>query len=157
MKKKDFILIASLFIIILIAFILVTLNQKNPSSIANVYHQNDIVIEVDFETNKITTFPQREDGNYPKEIKPLTNEAADKAFVMLGDYFIDGRRTEVVIEIDFDTKSLRIERDETPKQIGVNRSWYDGKGLPVVSLPNKVSIRFELADDNGLDGVIWII
>lgn len=154
MKKKDFILIASLFIIILFAFILVSLNQKNPSSIANVYHQNDVVIEVDFDSNIVTIFPQKENQNYPKEIQPLSNEGADKAYAMLGDYFIDGRRTEVIIEIDFDTKSLRIERDETPKQIGVNRSWYNGKGLPVVSLPNKVSIRFELADDDGLDGVI---
>lgn len=154
MKKKDFILIGSLFVMILIAFLVVNFTQKQPSSIAKVYHQNDVVIEVDFSTNIVKLFPQKEDITYPKEITPLTDEGADKAFIMLGDYFIEGRRTEVVIEIDFDTKNLRIERDETPKQIGVNRSWYNGKGLPVVSLPNKVAIRFESIDDDGLDGVV---
>ncbi|WP_162164073.1 NusG domain II-containing protein [Acholeplasma hippikon] len=153
MKKKDYLLIGGLFIIILISFIWINLSQGKPSTIAKVYHINDVVIEVDFSKNTYQLYPQKVDNNYPKLIEPLSKEGADLAFVMLGDFFIGDRRTELIIEVDFDTKSIRIERDETPKQIGVNRNWYNGKGLPVVSLPNKVSIRFEQTNDD-LDGVI---
>lgn len=154
MKKKDYILISCLFVFFLAAVLWVNLSSQSPSSIAKVYHINDVVIEVDFSKNTYQLYPQKVDPSYPKEITPLVDEGADVAFIIVGDYFIDNRRTELVIEVDFDNKKIRIERDETPKQIGVNRDWYDGKGLPVVSLPNKVSIRFDKLQDDGLDGVV---
>lgn len=153
MKLKDYFIIGTLFIIVLISFIFVNLNAKTNGTVANVYLNNTALISVDFNTNEVKTFNQKDYPNYPKEIKPLTNDGADIAYIVLGDYFINNRRTEVIIEIDFDKKAIRIERDETPKQIGVTRSWYDGSGLPVVSLPNKISIIFEKLAD-GLDGVV---
>lgn len=154
MKKKDIILILSLMLIVATVFILYTLNQKPSGNIARVYNENFIVLEVDFSTNEVKKFQQPGFPDYPKDISFVVDEGADLAFVIMGSYLIDGNRTEVVIEIDFDTKSLRIERDSTPKQIGVHRSWYNGKGLPVISLPNQVFIVFENKIDDDLDGVL---
>src|SRR5690606_1055022 len=123
MKKQDFIIIGGLLIVFSIIFLWVTFFTTQEGNIAKVYQGSQVVIEVDFKTKQVKTFPQKEHPEYPKTTTPVEGEGGDLAYIVLGAYEIDGNRTEVFIEIDWDTSSIRIERDETPKQIGVGRSW----------------------------------
>lgn len=156
MKLRDYIIIGGLFLIALVSFIVITSLNSKSGNTGIVYQGSQKVIEVDFTKNEVKTYPQIDYPDYPKTTTPLGEEGADRAYIIMGDYLINGKRTEVVIEINFEIKSIRIERDQTPKQIGVFRNWYNGNGLPVVSLPNLVYIKFEnkVADDD-VDGYVW--
>ncbi len=154
MKLKDYIIVSSLFVVFGILFIWITFFSGQEGHIAKVYQGNQVVIEVDFENETYKTFTQENAPEYPKETTPVAGEGGDLAFIILGEYMIDGERTEVYIEIDWDTKSIRIERDQTPKQIGVGRDWYNGQGLPVISLPNQVFITFEKTSEDEVDGAV---
>lgn len=153
MKIKDYVIIASLLVIFGIALIIVNLQHGEPGSIGKVFRGSELLIEVDFNKNEVKIYPQSGFPGYPKVTDPIENEGGDLAYIIMGAYEDENGPTEVWIEIDFDTKSLRIAHDSTPKQIGVNRNWYNGTGLPVISLPNKVYIRFENVSDD-MDGYV---
>ena len=154
MKRKDFIIIGTLLIVFSLIFVWVTFLNTSSGKLAKVYQGSQVVIEVDFETKQVKTYKQKDFEDYPKLTTPVAGEGGDVAYIIMGSYEIDGIRTEAFIEIDWDTNSIRIERDSTPKQIGVTRGWYNGQGLPVVSLPNQIYIRFEELIDTGLDGAV---
>jgi|SRR5690554_1979633 len=154
MKKKDFIIIGSLLVVAIVAFVWATFFTVSEGSIAKVYYQNEVVIEVDFNDQTYQMYPQNDAEDYPKLIDTDDKSAADLTFIVLGFYEIEGIRTEAIIEVNFQTKSIRIAKDETPKQIGVSRGWYDGKGLPVVSLPNQIFIKFEQEATDEVDGAV---
>ena len=154
MKLRDYLIIGGVLFIVLALFIWVTYFGQKSGSIANVYQDNDIVIKVDFTTNTYDIYPQAVNADYPMITEPVADEPGDIAFIILGSHIHEGERTKVYIEIDWDKKAIRIQKDETPKQIGVRRNWYDGTGLPAVSLPSKVFIVFETTVDDGVDGVV---
>lgn len=154
MKLRDYLIIGGLLLVVSIAYVIFTFFGPEVSTVAHIYQGNQIVVTVDFEKKTYEVNPQIKDSNYPKTTEPIAGEGGDVAFILLGSYQIDGNFTEVIVEIDFDTSSIRIAKDDTPKQIGVNRNWYNGKGLPAISLPSEVFIVFEIEDDQGLDGVI---
>lgn len=154
MKLRDYLLIGGVFIIVALVYVWVTYFGPDSGSIAFVYQDNDIVIEVNFEDDTYILYPQSVDENYPMVTEPIADEPGDIAFIILGSYIEDGKRTKVYIEIDWDRKAIRIQRDDTPKQIGVRRNWYDGTGLPAISLPSKVFIVFESVVDDGIDGSV---
>lgn len=152
MKLKDYMIISILALIFLITFILIQVTQKKAGDLALVYVAGVKVIEVDFSKNNYELFEQENHEEYPKS---SINEDSNVEVIILGEYQLNGKRTEVVIEISFEKQAIRIKKDSTPKQIGVNRNWYDGKGLPVVSLPNLVYIKFEKEITDGVDAEIW--
>ena len=154
MKLKDYILIGSILLVVAIFYIWVTYFGPKTGSLAYVYQENDIVIEVNFNDDTYILYPQAVDPTYPKLTDPVEAEGGDVGIIILGSFIQDGKRTQVFIEIDFDNKAIRIQKDETPKQIGVRRNWYDGTGLPAISLPSKVFIVFESIEDEGIDGVV---
>lgn len=154
MKKRDYIIIGGLLFVVGILYIWVTFFGAPTGSIAYVYQDNDVVISVNFDDNSYELTPQTIDNNYPLLTDPVPDEGGDVAFIIKGAYIHEGERTLVYIEIDWDKKAIRIQKDETPRQIGVRRNWYDGTGLPAVSLPSKVFIVFETVEDNGIDGVV---
>ncbi|MFA7417198.1 MAG: hypothetical protein WCZ19_01520 [Acholeplasma sp.] len=154
MKLKDYVIIGVIVLVISAFYIWVTYFGPESGSIAYVYQDNDIVIEINFEDDSFVLYPQSVDINYPQQTTPVEGEGGDVAFIILGAYVHDGEQTKVYIEIDWDKKAIRIQKDETPRQIGVRRNWYDGTGLPAISLPSKVFIVFKAADDDGIDGVV---
>lgn len=158
MKKKDFIIIGSLFIVSVITLITVFFLLSKSGDIAYIYHKSDWYVKIDFAEQNYEMRPQT-DG-YPQKILPEDNpfdevkEAGHLMFALLGDFVVDGQRTEIFIEVDMSNGRLRIYQDQTPQQIGVNRSWYNGSGLPVISAPNNVYIIFERTNDDDVDGVV---
>lgn len=155
MKLRDYIIIGSILLTVGVLYIWVTYFGPESGSIAYVYQDNDIVIEVNFEDDSYILYPQTGYEDYPMLSVPIDGEGGDVAFIIIGSYVHQGKRTKVYIEIDWDRKAIRIQKDETPKQIGVRRNWYDGTGLPAISLPSKVFIVFEASADNEVDGVVW--
>lgn len=154
MKLRDYIIIGAALFVVATIYVWVTYFGPKSGSTAFIYQDNDIVIQVDFVESSYILYPQTVDANYPMQTEPVDNEGGDIAFIILGSYVHAGKRTKVYIEIDWDKKAIRIQRDETPKQIGVRRNWYDGTGLPAISLPSKIFIVFETVDDDGIDGVV---
>ncbi|WP_162146872.1 NusG domain II-containing protein [Acholeplasma granularum] len=154
MKLKDYLIIGAILFVISIFYIWITFFGPKGGGIAKVYQDNQVVIEVDFESKVYKLFPQENHEDYPKLTDPVTGEGGDVAIIILGSYETLEGRSKVYIEIDWDKNSLRIQKDETPKQIGVRRNWYDGTGLPAISLPSKVFIVFETKLDDGLDGAV---
>jgi hypothetical protein len=153
MKLKDYIVIGAIIAVIGVFYIWVTYFGPESGSIALVYQGNDVVIEVDFDNNSYVVFPQAVDPNYPMLTDPVPDEGGDVAFILLGAYVNQGERTRVFIEISWQQKAIRIQKDETPRQIGVRRNWYDGTGLPAISLPSQVFVVFETPVDDEIDGV----
>lgn len=155
MKLKDYLVIGGLFVIFTGLFIWITFFGEKPGSIAHVYQANQVVLEVDFIKKEVKVFPQLDDDDYPKITSPVLDEGGDLAYIILGAFVIDEKRTEVFIEIDWDQSMIRIQRDDTPRQIGVSRDWYDGTGLPAISLPSEVFIVFlKEAPYDGIDGSV---
>ena len=154
MKLRDYIIIGVLLIVAGAFYVWVTYFGPESGDIAYVYRGNDVVIEVDFSDQTYVLNPQSVNTDYPKLTDPIPNEGGDIAFIILGAYIHLGEPTKVYIEIDWDKKAIRIQKDETPKQIGVRRSWYDGTGLPAISLPSQVFIVFENIEDNEIDGAV---
>lgn len=148
MKLKDFIIIGSLFLIAAVAFIWVTFFNQSSGNIANVYVGNEIVASIDFDKDTYELKIQNE--NYPKII--IDNDITLE-FEIQGKYIYNGNYDILVIEVDFTNNQIRIKSDHTPQQIGVNRGWYKGQGLPVVSLPNQVIILFE-SESEEVDGTV---
>lgn len=154
MKLRDYIIIGAIIAVIGVFYIWVTYFGPETGSIAYVYQGNDVVIEVDFNTNSYVLFPQTVDANYPMVTEPVADEGGDVAFIIIGAYVNQGERTRVFIEISWEQKAIRIQKDETPRQIGVRRNWYDGSGLPAISLPSQVFVVFETLVDDEIDGVV---
>ncbi len=153
MKLRDYALIGGLLVVVIVLFIFITFFGDKPGSIAKVYQANQVVLEVDFIKKEVVVYPQIGHETYPKISTPVSNEGGDLAYIILGAYVIEDQRTEVFIEIDWDLNKIRIQRDDTPRQIGVSRDWYDGTGLPAISLPSEVFIIFEKeVPYDGIDG-----
>ncbi len=148
MKIRDFIIIGSLFLVALIAFIWITFFTQSSGSIANVYVGNDVVVSVDFNNSTYEMNPQND--TYPKIIVDTPSQLE---FEIQGKYVYNGNYDILVIEVDFINDQIRIKSDNTPQQIGVNRGWYNGQGLPIISLPNEVTILFESSPDD-VDGTV---
>ncbi len=148
MKKKDYIIIGSLFVVALIAFVWITFFNQSSGSIANVYVDDLVVASIDFSDDSYKLFDQ--DDQYPEIVVDTITKLE---FKILGKYQVGEDFDVVVIEVDFVNNQIRIKSDGTPKQIGVNRGWYNGQGLPVISLPNQVIILFETKTDD-VDGVV---
>ncbi|CCV64947.1 conserved hypothetical protein [Alteracholeplasma palmae J233] len=148
MKKylKDIVVISIVLVIALVIY-LVTIPTKKEGSQAIVYYRNKILSTIDFNTNKIN-ITNVEEG-YP--VISDTDEPNIKQIIVLGDYKVDNKKTLVYIDVDFNLKRIRIKKDESPYQIAVNRGWYDGNGLPLISAPNSISIIFE---DSLVDGAV---
>lgn len=148
MKKKDYIIISSLFVVALIAFVWITFFNQSSGSIANVYVDDFVVASIDFSDDTYSLNKQNDD--YPEIVVDTTTKLE---FKVQGKYQIGEDFDVVLIEVDFVNNQIRIKSDNTPKQIGVNRGWYNGQGLPVISLPNQIIILFETEVDN-VDGVV---
>lgn len=155
MKLRDYIIIASLLIISIVLLIAVNFSG-NRTTLAEVYHQNKVIITIDFK-NKKSIFtkeddPDKADYGYPHY--ELDNNGFEDlmSIVVLGTYIDEKQlRTELVIEIDYSNNSVRIREDKTPNQIAVNRGWYDGLGLPLISAPNEIKIIFVDNNKNDVD------
>lgn len=148
MKLKDFIIIGSLFLVAVVAFIWITFFTQSSGNIANVYVGNKVVASIDFDKDTYELTPQNED--YPKV---RVDDGTTLEFEIQGKYIYNGEPDILVIEVDFSKNQIRIKSDHTPQQIGVNRGWYGGQGLPVISLPNQVVILFE-AESEEVDGAV---
>ncbi|MFA5692520.1 MAG: NusG domain II-containing protein [Acholeplasmataceae bacterium] len=144
MKLRDYLIIVTLGLVFLITFILIMILRPKPGDLAGIYVAGTKVIEVNFSDNKFEILKQ--DENYPKIIYEKESDDHYVEIILLGNYEINHEKTEIIIEISYLKKAIRIKEDSTPKQIGVNRGWYDGNGLPVVSLPNLLYIIFETGD-----------
>ncbi len=149
MKKRDIILISSLFLIALLAFLTVWLWPKEAMNKAHVYHDSKVYVTIDFENKKLIETQRTDhdllysynesDALYLNYQKPDGHDI----IILFGSFLVKGEPSKVYIEINWASRSVRILHDETPKQIGVNRDWYDGSGLPVISAPSKVYVEFE--------------
>src|SRR5690554_1161052 len=130
MKLRDYIIIASLIVISVTLLIIVNLSGAK-TSLAEVYHQNKVIITVDFIQKKSSfltvTDETKEDYGYPHYQVDENGKDDLTTIVVLGSYIDEnGIRTELIIEIDYTSNSIRIKEDKTPYQIAVNRGWYDG-------------------------------
>ena len=139
MKKylKDIFLL-SFVIIIGVTLFFVLKVKKIEGSNAYIYYKNEVYAIVDFQKQKIEITTSIKEG-YPK----LTSK---DEIVLLGDYKKGDQKTYVYIQADFELEKVRIRKDESPYQIAVNRGWYDGNGLPLVSAPNSISIIFKKSE-----------
>lgn len=164
MKKREIVLIGILFFAFLSVFLVMIFLPKGDLETAHVYHDAKVYVSVDFKNLKVITTE-----NTDMELLDAFNETEANAInyqlpegnqmiMMLGDFKVNGQKTKVYIEIDWQGKRIRILHDETPRQIGVSRNWYDGTGLPLISAPNNIYIQFEKAsveeNPHGVDGSV---
>lgn len=158
MKLRDYIIISALLVISVTLLIIVNLSGRK-TSLVEVYHQNSVIITVDFNQKK-SIFLTVEDESKPDYGYPhyvLDDEGKNDLtkIVVLGSYIDDSsNRTELIIEIDYTNNKIRIKEDKTPYQIAVNRGWYDGRGLPLISAPNEIKIIFVKTEESDVDIIV---
>lgn len=157
MKVRDYLIIGSLILISGI-LLLIVMNTGKTTSLAHVYYQNNVIVSIDF-TEKKATFKTSDDEGMPDYGYPhyliSDDEMVNKnIIVLLGSYLDQNNdRTEILIEIDYEKNQVRVKEDKTPYQIAVNRGWYNGVGLPLISAPNEVRIEF-VSSNNDVDVII---
>lgn len=157
MKLRDYLIIGGLLLIsgILLALVM---NSGKTTNLAYVYYQNNVIVKIDF-TEKKATFTtindeDAADNGYPHYFVNDDETSNQNIIVLLGSYLDqNNKRTEVIIEIDYQENRVRVKEDKTPYQIAVNRGWYNGIGLPLISAPSEVRIEFVSAN-NDVDVII---
>lgn len=134
---KDITLVGFILIIGLILYFALQV-KKEEGSDAVIYYKNEIYVLINFDKNQIELMTTPKDG-YPKIV-------SETEVVLLGDYVKNNQKTYVYVEVDFTNEKVRIKKDDSPYQIAVNRGWYDGNGLPLISAPNSISIIFKKSE-----------
>lgn len=141
-SKRDILII---FILLLASvatyFIYLQVMKNKVASKANVLYHGEIIVEVDFNLEKVTVIKKQPNTN---DMYPIINEELS-TITLLGDYEINGVRQLFEITYNFEEKSMQVTYEESPKNIVS----LEGKsyGKPLISIPNGIRINFDIGED----------
>lgn len=141
-KKRDFILIGLLFVLLGGTFLLFNMLVLNKNAaMAHVYYGNSSnpIVTIDFtKQTVIRYYDQDVPSTYPFDY-PIINEE-ERTITLLGDYTINGVRQLVVIQYDFGRRSVQIIQEESPNNICSREG--ESTGWPLICLPNRIRVEF---------------
>jgi len=81
------------------------------------------------------------------------NEGVRQLITYTADHGLTGNQYNV---IEVDGSRIRVQRDNSPDQVGVNMGWISRAGQTIVVLPHRFLIRIEVEDSQGYDEEIII-
>lgn len=145
-NRRDILLIFVLLLFVGAIFVYFNLFMYGkPAAFAYVYYgnSNDPVVTIDFVNETIDYRTQEVPDPYPN-IYPII-DLENQTITMLGDYEIDDERQLVVIEYNFEKRSVQIIQEESPNHICSVEGLSTGK--PLICLPNRIRVEFESSND----------
>ncbi len=114
MRKSDLVLI--IVLIVLNSLFLYKVFPRNSSTVAKVYYENSLVLEIDLSVDDV--------------------------------YSVDGTNGEV--EITVKSGKVAITKETSPLKICSKQGYVDVSQIPLICLPNKVSVEGEFSDVDGV-------
>ena len=139
-KKKDIIIIVSMLLLAVTAFLVVHFILKNKTYENSLIKVNyDTIVTINFEEKKIIQIQ----GKESMSVIDLEN----KTITVKG---IHG--DELVIGYDFENQSMRVLSAVCHDQVCVKQKWQKNK--PISCAPNKVLVDFTNQGSSGIDGVV---
>ena len=141
-KKRDFILIGMLFALLGGTFLLFNMLAFNKdAAMAHVYYgnSNDPIVTIDFTKQTVVRLYDQQVPSSYDDIFPIIDET-QKTITLLGDYTINGIRQIVVIEYNFERRSVQIIQEESPNNICSREG--ESTGWPLICLPNRIRVEF---------------
>lgn len=139
-KQKDIIIIVSMLLLAITAFLVVHFILKNKTYENSLIKVNyDTIVTIYFEEEKIV----QTEGKENLSVIDLENKTITVKGI--NDH-------ELVIEYDFQNKSMRVISAVCPDQVCVKQNWQKNK--PISCAPNKVLVDFTNQGSSGIDGVV---
>lgn len=139
-SKKDWIIIIIIASIAFLGFFLYeSLMFKTEANSAEViYTPQGTLVTIDFDNKNILVVAEQ--MNIPANVEKNYPIIEGNLITVLGDYEINNVRQEVVIEVNFEARSVQIIKEESPNHICSELGISTGK--PLICLPNSVRVRF---------------
>lgn len=141
-KKRDIILIGLLFILLGGTFVLFNmLAFKDDAAMAHVYYGNstDPIVSIDFTKQTVEKLYDQEVPATFTSTFPMIDENL-QTITLLGDYTINGVRQIVVIQYNYERRSVQIIQEESPNNICSREG--ESTGWPLICLPNRIRVEF---------------
>lgn len=143
--RRDLILFAVLVLIFGGGFLNYHFWPRQAATYADITYRNEIYIEIDFNRRDIVILKQQDD-EYPK----INKDGTYVEVTLLGDFKEGGVRQEVVIQIDFMERRIKVSDEKSPNNYCSKQGWT--KHQYIICLPNSVSINFRTGSRT--DGVL---
>lgn len=149
--KRDILLTAILFVVVGVLFVLFRLFAfSNDATQAHIYYGNyaEPIVTIDFAYNngegRIIKYFEQDVPNEYGYFPDIDEE--NRTITILGDFEIDGIRQVVVIQYNFERKSVKIIKESSPNNICSREG--ESTGWPLICLPNRVRIEFDTNDED---------
>ncbi len=146
--RRDVVLLIALFLLIGgIYLVFQTWVFGGEAAKAHVYYggSNQPIVTIDFIRRTVTkNYKQEVPQGYSQDYPMI--DLDQKTITLLGFYSINQVRQPVVIQYDFDKKSVVVIEEKSPFNICSREG--ESTGKPIICLPNRVRIEFEAKSED---------
>lgn len=133
--RNDIILIVSILLIALIVFLIFKLNSTDDNLRAMVYYDNELVLEVDLDSNSYKIYNDE-----------LVNKNNDN------EYIVKGSESELTIIVN--ENGIKVLDSGCSDNVCVNQGYISSSNRTITCLPNKVYIK--LVGGEEVDVIVWV-
>jgi hypothetical protein len=146
--KRD--LILTLLLLIILGGIFIVYRSFafiDDAARAHIYYgvSSEPMVTIDFIDREIIVHQNQNVPPPYENIYPIINKE-QQTITLLGDFTIGGVRQIVVIQYDFDRKSVTIIEEQSPNNICSREG--ESTGWPLICLPNRIRVEFEQAGED---------